>query len=258
MNAEVTPENRGNAPDSGQGGEPAALEQKMDMLGRMGGAFAHDFNNHLAAISGNLELLERKLADRPDLLVFVREALAGAAEGAALTRKMLAFAGRQPLYPAALDPAGKIRALESELRHILGGGIRLRMELDSDIWPISADAGQFEAALKNLAANARDASGGDGEVVIAARNAELRAAYHSAFAVIEPGRYVRISVRDNGGGIDEKILPLVLDPFFSSKGGRGAGLGLSTAYGFVRQSRGHLDIECADGACVSLYFPACP
>jgi signal transduction histidine kinase len=160
MNAEVTPENRGNAPDSGQGGEPAALEQKMDMLGRMGGAFAHDFNNHLAAISGNLELLERKLADRPDLLVFVREALAGAAEGAALTRKMLAFAGRQPLYPAALDPAGKIRALESELRHILGGGIRLRMELDSDIWPISADAGQFEAALKNQRGAARRLSFG--------------------------------------------------------------------------------------------------
>lgn len=237
--------------------EAFSVTQKIEALGKVAGAFAHDFNNRLTVVTGNLELLERKLADRPDLLIFVHEALAGAAEGAALTRQLLAFSGRQPLYPQPFSASDKINDMKDELRLLLGEGIGLKTTLEPDLWHIAADPGQFETALKNIVANARDASGGKGEVVIASENIEIAQARHAAFGIIAPGKYIRVSVTDTGAGIEEDMMPRVLDPFFSGKAGKNhPGLGLSTAYGFIRQSKGYLDIECGEATCVSLYFPA--
>jgi signal transduction histidine kinase len=233
------------------------ISKKMEALSGVAGAFAHDFNNCLTAVTGNLELLERKLADRPELLVFVHEALAGAAESAALTRQMLAFSGRQMLYSLPLDANDKLAAMEEDLRLLLGNRIRLQFELEENPWRFMADPDQLEIVIRNLVLNSREAIEGDGEVVIGTKNTEFRDTYHSSFAAIGPGRYVKIFVRDSGSGIEESILPKIIDPFFSTKKAvEHSGLGFSTAYGFARRSGGGLDMEFQPATCASLYFPA--
>lgn len=232
--------------------------QKIQAIGQLSGGMAHDFNNRLTVITGNLELLQRKLADRDDVQPLLQEAMDSAFSSSVLTRQLLAFSRKQTLYPESINCNQRIRELRHMLERTLGDDIKLKIHLDENAWMIYADVTQFDTAIVNFALNARDALPQGGSVTIETENVWLSQKYTNRFLDLRPGPYVKILVNDNGVGIDPVILPRVMDPFFTTKEvGDGSGLGLSTAYGFAKQSKGHLDIESVVnyGTTVCLYLP---
>jgi PAS domain S-box-containing protein len=216
--------------------------QRLEAIGQLTGGVAHDFNNLLTVILGTAETLADEIAD-PRLSAVAQLNHKASQQGAALTRQLLTFAGRQPLEPAALSINSSIRAMEGLLSAALGGTIILHLELDPAAGQISADAAQLEASIINLCINAHDAMPKGGKVTIStARNAN--------------DAVVRIS--DDGFGMDAETRAKAFEPFFTTKPfGKGSGLGLSVVYGFVRQSGGRIEIasEPGHGTTVSLYFP---
>jgi PAS domain S-box-containing protein len=226
---------------------------KMQALGQLTGGVAHDFNNLLSIVQGNVDLI--RLRRGQQIEPFVDAILKATENGAALTSRLLSFSRRQNLSPTVLDVTERVRALGPVLRVTLGELNRL--ELDGcDGAKINADASQFENALVNLAANARDAMPKGGTFHVAVTLESIDDATRSA--ELEPGEYVAIRAKDNGVGIHPDDIGQVLEPFFTTKEkGRGTGLGLSTVYGFAKQSGGHLSIssEPGRGTEVSVYFP---
>jgi PAS domain S-box-containing protein len=234
--------------------EQLAHSLRLDAIGQLTGGIAHDFNNLLTVISGNLQLLEDGVADRPDLGETIESALRAVDRGAALTKKLLAFARRQRLAPREVVPSQLLADLEQMLARTLGERIAIRMECGADVPSVFADPGELDAALINLALNARDAMPRGGELAISARRVAL-----AGDGEIESGVYVVFSVADTGSGMPPDVLARALEPFFTTKeSGRGSGLGLSMVYGFVKQSGGRIAIESAIGAGtrVDLYLPA--
>ncbi|HEY6894723.1 MAG TPA: PAS domain S-box protein, partial [Rhodanobacteraceae bacterium] len=234
--------------------EQLAHSQRLDAVGQLTGGIAHDFNNLLTVVSGNLQLLEAGLADRPELGEIIDSALRAVDRGAALTRKLLAFARRQRLMPREVAPAQLLSDLRQMLQRTLGERIAITVECADDVPPVFADPGELDAALINLALNARDAMPRGGDLGIFARREE-----HSGDGELEPGTYVVFSVSDNGTGMPPELLARALEPFFTTKeSGKGNGLGLSMVYGFVKQSGGRVTIESAVGigTRVDLYLPA--
>jgi PAS domain S-box-containing protein len=252
--------------------------QRLDTVGQLTGGVAHDFNNLLTVIQGNLQLL----ADQPTVAghALSRQLVAAAARagqrGAELTGKLLAFSRRQSLAPESVDPSAMLQSLADMLRRTLGENIRVVAQTPASCAPCRVDALQLESALLNVAVNARDAMP-DGGVI------ELRCGEGDAPAVDLEGprrapgaqegkpapedlpgtavaqRWVWLSVHDDGAGMTREVLDRAFEPFFTTKAvGRGTGLGLSTVYGFVKQSQGHITIDSAPGAgtTVTLYFPA--
>ncbi len=239
-----------------------ALEQsqKMEAIGALTGGVAHDFNNLLTVITGNLELLERSLQTdaQRDL---VHDALEAAELGAALTGKLLALARRSVLSPCILDPVSTVEAAISLLERTLGPQIRVQTRHDGTIWPVRVDPTQLQTALINLAVNAQDAMSNGGTLDVSIGNIAIDDSYVAQEIDVEQGKYVRISVTDNGCGMAEEVRRRAFEPFFTTKGaGKGTGLGLSMVYGFTRQSGGHATIysEPGLGTTISLYFPAIP
>ena len=234
--------------------------QKMEAIGQLTGGIAHDFNNLLQAITGNLQVLRRHVAQGrvADLDRFVGNATTAADRAAALTHRLLAFARRQPLdpHPVAANPL--VASMEELLRRTLGEAIELRLSQQPDLWQTLCDPNQLEAAILNLAINARDAMPGGGRLTIATANVHLAASEALHLGELRPGDYVRIAVADTGTGMDAEILGKAFEPFFTTKPlGQGTGLGLSMIYGFARQSGGHARIDSApgEGATVTLYLP---
>ncbi|RST30236.1 PAS domain S-box protein [Sphingomonas ginkgonis] len=228
----------------------AALRQaqKMEAIGQLTGGIAHDFNNLLTVIRGSTDLLRR-----PDLPDAKRqryvEAIAETADRAAkLTGQLLAFARRQTLKPEVFDAAERIHGVADMLRSVLGSRIRLELELDCGTCFVEADVAQFEAALVNLAVNARDAMDGEGRIAIRLSGGD---------AGEEPS-LVAVSVADSGCGIPSDDLERIFEPFFTTKEvGRGTGLGLSQVYGFAKQSDGEISVTSAagEGATFTLSLP---
>ena len=231
---------------------------RLQAVGKMTGGIAHDFNNMLAIIIGSLDLVRRRRASgRDDIDRYIDNAMDGATRAAELTRRLLAFSRRQALAPVATD----INKVLEGMRHLLGRtldeSITLRLELAAPICCAFIDPGQFENAVVNLAANARDAMPRGGEVVIATTNIMLSAT-QAARLTIEPGEYVRVRVIDSGQGMSPETIRRAFEPFFTTKDvGRGTGLGLSQIYGFVDQSGGRAQIlsQEGEGTTVEMYLP---
>jgi len=230
----------------------AALRQaqKMEAIGQLTGGVAHDFNNLLSVVAGNAELLlVGSLGDRQKRLV---AAIARAAErGESLTRQLLAFSRRQPLEGRVFDLNGLIGDMMDLLARSLRADIGVRTELAADAWPVIADPNQVELALLNLAVNARDAMPDGGSLVIATKNVNLDRPDLA-------GDFVALLVRDSGVGMTEDQSERAFEPFFTTKDrGRGTGLGLSTVYGFLKQSGGGAEIVSrqGEGTTVTLYLP---
>ena len=231
---------------------------RMDAIGQLTGGIAHDFNNLLVVITGNLDLLESVLATNPKALGYAEMASKAAWRGAELTRQLLAFSRKQTLEPRVLDLNALVSETASLLRRTLGGQIELTVTLASDLWPALVDKTQFESALTNLAINARDAMPNGGKLIFETANKQLDASFTFQNEEVVPGDYVMIAVSDTGSGIPAEILSRVFEPFFTTKGeGKGTGLGLAMIYGFVKQSRGYVQIysEVGYGTAVRLYLP---
>lgn len=242
--------------------EQLAHSQRLDAIGQLTGGIAHDFNNLLTVMSGSLQLLELECEHTPEAGELIASALRSVGRGAELTGKLLAFARRQRLSPRAVDAPALLRDIESMLKRTLGESVRLYLHCDGGLPPAYADPAQLDAALVNLALNARDAMPRGGEITIEAREHRVeadRAEAGGAGVDLAPGRYVRISVADTGRGMTPDTLARAMEPFFTTKeSGRGSGLGLSMVYGFAKQSGGHLRIDSAlgYGTQVELYLPA--
>ena len=229
--------------------------QKLESLGQLTGGAAHDFNNLLMAVIGNLELAKKYLPDDPRVLRLIDGALQGAERGAALTKRMLAFARRQELRPEAVDVEKLVDTILEMLRRSLGPTIQIATDFATGLAPIRVDPNQLELALLNLAVNARDAMPFGGELTIAGRCELVGAGEVTGLA---PGEYVCIAIRDTGSGMDGVTLRRATEPFFTTKGpGRGTGLGLSMVDGFVAQSGGAMRIDSRPtfGTTVELWLP---
>ena len=232
--------------------------QKLDAVGRLTGGIAHDFNNLLTIITGNLELLRSGL-DTDEATPLHRQlrligaALKAAEHGSQMTQQLLAFARRSTLHAKTVDLGAVIGEMENFLRRTLGDAITSEFVIAPELWPCRVDPVQFEAAVLNVAINARDAMADGGRLRIEVANVD--AANADGFA---PGSYVRIRVTDDGVGMDPEVAERAFEPFFTTKEiGRGSGLGLSQVYGFVSQSGGDVKIASASGkgTAITLYLP---
>ena len=237
--------------------EQLRQSQRLEAVGQLTGGVAHDFNNLLTVIIGNSEILKESLDEQPALASFAEMVVEAAERGADLTRSLLAYARRQPLEPRATDINKLLGNLQTLLTRTLGETIQVEMHLDSTLNQAEIDPGQLENALLNLSLNARDAMPEGGRLVIETADVVATREYARRHDMT-PGDYVMIAVSDSGVGIETEVLEKVFEPFFTTKSqGKGTGLGLAMVYGFIRQSRGHINIysEPEQGTTVRLYLP---
>jgi len=230
--------------------------QKMDTIGQLTGGVAHDFNNLLMAVLGSLSLLEKRLPDDPRSHRLLQNAVQGAQRGAALTQRLLAFSRRQELKPEAVDVQQLVCGMKELLERALGHGVELRTQFQSMLPAALVDANQLELALLNVALNARDAMPNGGTLAIAATH-HIQTE-DATDASLPPGDYLRITIADNGIGMDEMTLAKATEPFFTTKGpGKGTGLGLSMVHGLAAQSGGLLHIKSTPnaGTTIELWLP---
>ena len=232
--------------------------QKMEAVGQLTGGIAHDFNNLLAVIIGSLDGLGDLIKPNSRAKVLADMALKAALRGAELTRQLLVFSRRQPLEAKAFNLNERVASTTELLRRTLGEAIEVVFTPAGNLWPAFADPTQMEAALTNLAINARDAMPSGGRIMIQTANKTLGKQYCAENVDLTPGSYVMLAVSDTGTGMSEDILERVFEPFFTTKSeGKGTGLGLSMVYGFAKQSHGHVKIysEPGHGTTVRLYLP---
>jgi PAS domain S-box-containing protein len=232
--------------------------QKLDAIGHLTGGVAHDFNNILTVISGTIEILADAVMQSPELAGIARMIDDAAGRGADLTRRLLAFARKQPLQPRSTDVNALVADTARLLQPTLGEEVEIQITLEPDAWSAMIDPSQLSTALINLAVNARDAMPGGGKLTLETANVILDESYASINAEVSPGPYVMIAVSDTGTGIPVAIRDHVFEPFFTTKEtGRGTGLGLSMVYGFVKQSGGHIKVysEEGHGTTFKLYLP---
>ena len=220
--------------------------QKMDAIGQLTGGVAHDFNNLLAAVLGSLELAKRRLAAGADPLRFIDNAMQAARRGATLTQRMLAFARKQELKLTAVDVPALVRGMAELLQRTLGAGIAIETRFPLMLSEARTDPAQLELAILNLAVNARDAMPKGGRIIIGAEREVVGVGHPSRLGA---GSYVKLSVADDGEGMDEETLSRAMEPFYTTKGvGKGTGLGLSMAHGLADQCGGRLTLESRKGA----------
>ncbi len=231
--------------------------QKMEAVGQLTGGLAHDFNNLLAIIIGNLSTLRTKSAQvssADQLAEYVDPALHAARRGAELIKRLLSFSRQQTLEPCAVEVGTLVHNMSHLLMRSLSKAIQVNLHLPDEPLHAFADPHQLENALLNLALNARDAMTDGGELTIAVSHRSFEGGLAEQ-ADVAPGEYVQIDVTDTGRGIDPALLPRVLEPFFTTKPfGSGSGLGLSMAYGFLRQSGGNMRILSTPGKGTNVRF----
>ena len=239
-----------------QAREALAHSQKMDAIGQLTGGIAHDFNNLLMVILGSLELAGKRLPDDARVTTLISNAAQAAQRGAALTQRMLAFARRQDLDLKPIDVPALVRGMTDLLQSSLGPSVRIETHFPLKLDLVHADANQLEMALLNLAVNARDAMPDGGSIIVAAREEIVKPRSRSK---LKAGRYVRLSVKDTGEGMDKATLRRAMEPFFTTKGvGRGTGLGLSMVHGMTEQSGGRffLKSQKGEGTTAEIWLPA--
>ena len=237
--------------------------QQLESVGQLTGGIAHDFNNLLTIIQGNLQVLEELPALTADAHArhLVGAAVRAARRGAELTGKLLAFSRRQVLQPSTIDVSQMLHSLADMLRRTLDQRIRIEVAVAADCPPVRADAGQLESALLNIAINARDAMREGGRLQFSAQPCPtLPLAVRDSLddPLLAHDGFVAIAIDDSGCGMPEAVKRRAFEPFFTTKEvGRGTGLGLSTVYGFARQSRGAVTLDSAPGVgtTLTLYLP---
>ncbi len=236
--------------------------QKMEAIGQLTGGVAHDFNNILTVIIGNLEMAKRQIAEgkegeRTKLTRRVETAMQGATRAATLVKRLLAFSRQQSLKPTVIDINRLLGGLADFLQRAIGEDVSLEVAGGAGLWQVEADQTELEAAILNLAINARDAMPEGGKLTIEAANVHLDDAYCRKNSEVRPGQYLLISVTDTGTGMPKEVLERAFEPFFTTKeAGQGTGLGLSQVYGFVKQSGGHVKIysERGEGTTIKIYL----
>ena len=229
--------------------------QKMEAIGQLTGGVAHDFNNVLQIIGGNLQLLKLVGNLNDNARSRVEMALSGVERGAKLAAHLLAFARRQPLQSVVVDPGHLLREMDDMMRRVLGPSARVVTEIEPGLGSTMVDPNQLNNVLLNLAINARDAMAGSGTLTIRACNLEPD---DERPPEVPRGNFVMIEVLDTGKGMPQEVLLRAFEPFFTTKPtGQGTGLGLSMAYGFVKQSGGELVLrsEVGRGTSVRIYLP---
>jgi signal transduction histidine kinase len=233
--------------------EALRQSQKMEAIGQLSGGIAHDFNNLMTIIKGNIQLVQRRLAQgRTDVQRHFDAASEALNRAASLTQRILAFSRQQPLSPKPVNLSDLVLGMHDLLRHSIGDSVTIETSLGRDCWTL-CDTNQMENVILNLAINARDAMPSGGKLII--ETADIHA---HARGDIPPGDYVRLSVRDTGTGMTDEVRQRAIDPFFTTKPqGRGTGLGLSMTFGYVRQSNGYLDIDSAlgKGTTITILMP---
>jgi PAS domain S-box-containing protein len=240
-----------------------AQAQRMEALGQLAGGIAHDFNNVLQAVQGGARLIGARHADPAQVRRLAGMVAEAAERGAAITRRLLAFARHADLRAEPVDAAALLGDMQEILKHTLGTGIEVQVTVPQGLPPLLADRRQLETVLINLAANARDALLGHGTIALSALVESIPAAAtdgpdDAARPGLKPGQYVLLSIADSGTGMDAATLARAAEPFFTTKReGKGTGLGLAMARGFAEQSGGALAIASApgQGTTVRLWFP---
>lgn len=232
--------------------------KKMESVGRLAGGVAHDFNNMLSVIKGHVEMaLEEINGDEPvrnDLLQIEQ----AANHSADLTRQLLAFARKQTVAPRLIDINETIVNLLSILKRLLGERIELLWKPGCDVWPITFDPAQLDQIMTNLCVNARDAMHAAGKIIIETSNVVIDEDYCRFHMGFVPGEFVQITVSDTGDGIDERNIPYIFEPFYTTKEtGVGTGLGLATVYGILKQNESFINVysEQGVGSTFTLYVP---
>jgi len=233
--------------------------QKMEAVGILAGGVAHDFNNILTTIMGNVELALMDLDGDSSFKTYLDEILKASRRGASLTKQLLAFSRKQIVQPRPLNLNEVIKDLEKMLERLIGEDIDLIIHYGHDLGNIEADPGQMQQIVMNLAVNARDAMPKGGTLTITTENVELDEKYFFRRGLeLRPGPYVRLAISDTGMGMDEATKMRLFEPFFTTKGlQKGTGLGLSTVYGIVKQNKGYIWVssELGKGSIFDIYLP---
>ncbi len=232
--------------------------QKLDSIGKLAGGVAHDFNNMLQAVIGNIELAMLVAKSDSDISKFLIEALRSAEHSADLTRQLLAFARKQMISPVILELNDTVGDMLKMLRRLLGENIALSWSPGANLWSVKIDPSQIDQILANLCINGRDAISGNGEVDVETRNILLDSQFCTDHPGFIPGDYVMLTVRDSGCGMNKEIIERIFEPFFTTKEvGKGTGLGLATVYGIVKQNEGFIDVvsEPGKGSVFNIYLP---
>ncbi|MFH0780983.1 MAG: transporter substrate-binding domain-containing protein [Pseudomonadota bacterium] len=232
--------------------------QKMESIGQLAGGVAHDFNNMLGVILGHSEMALEKVDPSQSLYGNLREIRKAAERSAEITKQLLAFARKQTIAPSVLDLNITVQSMLKMLLRLIGEDIDLVWLPTHELWSVKTDQSQINQILVNLCVNARDAIAGVGKIVIETANCTLDEGYCINHVGFRPGEYVKLTVSDNGHGMNKETLRHIFEPFFTTKGvGQGTGLGLATVYGTVKQNNGFINAysEPGQGATFSIYLP---
>jgi PAS domain S-box-containing protein len=231
---------------------------KMEAVGMLAGGIAHDFNNLLTIINGYSHILLNALPAADPNHSAVEQIMKAGERAATLTRQLLSYSRRQVLQPKLLNLNQLLNGMEAMLRRLIGEDIELCFAPGREIGQVNADPGQIEQVVMNLAVNARDAMPRGGTLTVETCNAELDARHIPAHNGMQPGKYVALSVGDNGSGMDAETRAHLFEPFFTTKAqGQGTGLGMTTVFNIVKQSGGGMEVhsEPGNGTSVKVYLP---
>jgi PAS domain S-box-containing protein len=232
--------------------------QKMEIVGKLAGGIAHEFNSIMTAIIGHSELLLIDLPPESPMCRNARQIRQSADRAAVLTRQLLAFGRKQTLRPEILDLNSILAGMENVLRHLAGNNGEICITPGAGLKAVKADAGQIEQVIVNIAMNAAEAMPHGGKLTLETANVTLDEAYVSHFPELKAAEYVTLAITDTGVGMSETVRTRVFEPFFSTKAvGQGTGLGLATCYGIIKQSGGHISVysEPARGSTFKIYLP---
>ena len=232
---------------------------KIESIGQLAGGVAHDFNNMLGVILGRTEMALRKLEKSQSVATDLKEIHQAAKRSAELTRQLLTFARKQAIDPKVLDLNETVSGMLDMLLRLIGENIDLTWTPADKLWPVKIDPSQIDQVLANLCVNARDAITGSGHIVIRTENCSIDTHYSATKPYdLRPGDYVKLSVTDDGCGMDEAVQRHIFEPFYTTKGtGSGTGLGLATVYGAVKQNDGFLTFysESGKGTVFNVFLP---
>ncbi len=232
--------------------------QRLDAVGRLAGGVAHDFNNLISVINGYCEMLAAQVTDMPRALHEVNEIHKAGRKAATLTRQLLAFGRRQPLDARVINLNQIIRENAEIMERLIGSTGQLVLNLAANLGHVRTDPAQFQQVLLNLTINARDALRDSGRIIISTGLREIKMGHNRRLTDTPPGRYVTLTVSDNGTGMDEETQQHLFEPFFTTKPeGQGTGLGLALVYGVVQQSGGYIAVrsELGNGSTFEIMLP---
>ncbi len=232
--------------------------QKMESVGRLAGGVAHDFNNMLGIIIGNVEMAKMGVEPSEPIHNELQEIQKAAQRSAGVVRQLLAFARKQTVSPKVVDLNDTVSGMLKMLRQLIGEEIELAWMPGHDLWRVKIDPSQVDQILANLVVNAKDAVAGVGKLAVETNNVVLDKAYCTEHAGAVPGQYVMLGVSDDGMGMSKDVIGHLFEPFFTTKEvGKGTGLGLATVYGIVKQNNGFISVysERGQGTTIKIYLP---